>query len=70
MKSALEPSLPLVPTDEERLLRETVFAVAARFEFHLATYWFLARVLRIVPVSREMLLNNIAEHTLGLARTF
>jgi alkylation response protein AidB-like acyl-CoA dehydrogenase len=39
-------------------------------EFHLATYWFLARVLRIVPVSREMLLNNIAEHTLGLPRTF
>jgi alkylation response protein AidB-like acyl-CoA dehydrogenase len=39
-------------------------------EYQLSSYWFLARLLRIAPVTREMLLNNIAEHTLGLPRTF
>lgn len=38
-------------------------------EYQLASYWFLARLLRIAPVTREMLLNNIAEHTLGLPRS-
>ncbi|MHB8695043.1 MAG: acyl-CoA dehydrogenase family protein [Solirubrobacteraceae bacterium] len=39
-------------------------------EYQLANYWFLARLLRIAPVSREMLLNQIAEHTLGLPRSY
>jgi alkylation response protein AidB-like acyl-CoA dehydrogenase len=39
-------------------------------EYQLANYWFLARLLRIAPVTREMVLNNIAEHTLGLPRCF
>jgi alkylation response protein AidB-like acyl-CoA dehydrogenase len=39
-------------------------------EYQLAAYYFLARLLRVAPVSREVLLNNIAEHTLGLPRSF
>ena len=39
-------------------------------EYQLAAYYFLARLLRVAPVSREVLLNNIAEHTLALPRSF
>jgi alkylation response protein AidB-like acyl-CoA dehydrogenase len=39
-------------------------------EFGLADVWFLARLLRTAPVSREMILNFVAEHTLGLPRSY
>jgi alkylation response protein AidB-like acyl-CoA dehydrogenase len=39
-------------------------------EYDLADYWFLARLQLIAPVSREMVLNHIAEHSLGLARSY
>ncbi len=39
-------------------------------EFGLADMWFLARLLRTAPVSREMILNYVAEHTLGLPRSY
>jgi alkylation response protein AidB-like acyl-CoA dehydrogenase len=39
-------------------------------EYQLAAYYFLARLLRVAPVSREVLLNNIAGHRLGLPRSF
>jgi alkylation response protein AidB-like acyl-CoA dehydrogenase len=39
-------------------------------EYQLANYWFLLRVLKIGPVSKEMILNFIAEHTLGLPRSY
>jgi alkylation response protein AidB-like acyl-CoA dehydrogenase len=39
-------------------------------EFGLADLWFLARLLRTAPVSREMILNFVAEHTLGLPRSY
>jgi alkylation response protein AidB-like acyl-CoA dehydrogenase len=32
-------------------------------------YWF-ARLMRIAPVSREMILNHVAEHALGLPRSY
>jgi alkylation response protein AidB-like acyl-CoA dehydrogenase len=39
-------------------------------EYQLANYWFLLRTLKIGPISKEMLLNFIAEHSLGLPRSY
>ncbi|MCG7207401.1 acyl-CoA dehydrogenase family protein [Streptomyces arenae] len=39
-------------------------------EYQLSNYWFLVRMLKIGPVSKEMILNFIAEHTLGLPRSY
>jgi alkylation response protein AidB-like acyl-CoA dehydrogenase len=39
-------------------------------EYQLANYWFLVRMLKIGPVSKEMVLNFIAEHTLGLPKSY
>ena len=39
-------------------------------EYGLLPYWGLARLLRIAPVSREMILNHVAQHTLGLPRSY
>jgi alkylation response protein AidB-like acyl-CoA dehydrogenase len=39
-------------------------------EFGLSTMWGMARLLRIAPVSREMILNFVAQHTLGLPRSY
>lgn len=39
-------------------------------EYGLATYWGLARLFRTAPVSREMILNHVAQHALGLGRSY
>lgn len=39
-------------------------------EFGLVPLWGLARLLRIAPVSREMVLNYVAQHSLGLPRSY
>jgi len=39
-------------------------------EFGLATLWGMVRLLRIAPVSREMILNFVAQHSLGLPRSY
>ncbi len=39
-------------------------------EYGLLPYWGLARLLRIAPVNREMILNFVAQHTLGLPRSY
>jgi alkylation response protein AidB-like acyl-CoA dehydrogenase len=39
-------------------------------EYGLADLWFVARLLRTAPVSREMVLNYVAEHTLGLPKSY
>ena len=39
-------------------------------EYGLADLWGLARLQRIAPVSREMILNFIAQHSLGLPRSY
>ena len=33
-------------------------------------YWGLARLTRIAPVNREMILNFVAQHSLGLPRSY
>jgi alkylation response protein AidB-like acyl-CoA dehydrogenase len=39
-------------------------------EYGLMPYWSLARLTRIAPVSREMILNFVAQHSLGLPRSY
>jgi alkylation response protein AidB-like acyl-CoA dehydrogenase len=39
-------------------------------EYGLADMWFLARLTRSAPVSREMILNFVAQHSLGLPRSY
>ena len=39
-------------------------------EYGLASMWGLARLLRTAPVSREMILNYVAQHSLGLPRSY
>ncbi|MBV9382236.1 MAG: acyl-CoA/acyl-ACP dehydrogenase [Streptosporangiaceae bacterium] len=39
-------------------------------ELGLSTMLAMARIIRIAPVSREMILNFVAEHTLGLPKSY
>jgi alkylation response protein AidB-like acyl-CoA dehydrogenase len=39
-------------------------------EFGLIKLWGIVRTLRIAPVSREMILNFVAQHSLGLPRSY
>jgi alkylation response protein AidB-like acyl-CoA dehydrogenase len=39
-------------------------------EYGLIPQWGLARLLRIAPVSREMILNYVAQHSLSLPRSY
>lgn len=39
-------------------------------EYQLATYFWIVRMLNMGPVSKEMILNFVAEHTLGLPRSY
>ena len=39
-------------------------------EYGLSDMWWGARVTRTAPVSREMILNYVAEHSLGLPRSY
>ena len=39
-------------------------------EYGIAAMWGMARLLRIAPVSREMILNYVAQHSLSLPRSY
>jgi alkylation response protein AidB-like acyl-CoA dehydrogenase len=39
-------------------------------EYGLADLWFILRLLKVAPVSREMILNFVAQHSLGLPRSY
>ena len=39
-------------------------------EYGLADLWGMSRLLRIAPVSREMILNFVAQHSLGLPKPY
>ena len=39
-------------------------------EYGLADLWGLTRLLRIAPISREMILNFVAHQSLGLPRSY
>ena len=39
-------------------------------EFHVERYWREARLMRIAPISQEMILNYVTEHALELPRSY
>jgi len=39
-------------------------------EYHVERYWREARVMRLAPISQEMVLNYVAEHDLNLPRAY
>jgi alkylation response protein AidB-like acyl-CoA dehydrogenase len=39
-------------------------------EYGLADLWGMVRLLRIAPVSREMVLNFVAQQSLGLPKSY
>jgi acyl-CoA dehydrogenase len=39
-------------------------------EYHVERYWREARLMRIAPIPQEMILNYLAEHVLGLPRSY
>jgi len=39
-------------------------------EFHIERYWRESRLARIAPISNEMVRNYLAEHVLGLPRSY
>ncbi|WP_067693706.1 acyl-CoA dehydrogenase family protein [Nocardia jejuensis] len=39
-------------------------------EYHVARYFREARVMRIAPISQEMILNYLGSHTLGMPRSY
>ena len=39
-------------------------------EYHVGRYWKEARLLKLAPLPQEMVLNYIAEHVLGLPRSY
>ncbi len=40
------------------------------YEYGLADLWFIARLHKTAPVSREMILNHVAQHSMGLPRSY
>jgi acyl-CoA dehydrogenase len=39
-------------------------------EYDVARYWLESRLMRIAPISQEMVMNYLAEHVLGLPRSY
>jgi acyl-CoA dehydrogenase len=39
-------------------------------EYHVERYWREARLMRIAPISQEMIANFVCEHVLGLPRSY
>lgn len=43
---------------------------AVTYDYQLAPYFWLVRMLNMGPVSKEMILNFVSEHSLGLPRSY
>jgi len=39
-------------------------------EYHVERYWREARLMKLAPISKEMILNFVSEHVLGLPRSY
>jgi alkylation response protein AidB-like acyl-CoA dehydrogenase len=39
-------------------------------EYGISDMWWMARLLRIAPVSEQMILNHVAQHALGLPKSY
>jgi acyl-CoA dehydrogenase len=49
---------------------QTLGGMGYASEYDVERYWREARLMRIAPISQEMVLNYVAEHVLGLPRSY
>jgi acyl-CoA dehydrogenase len=49
---------------------QTLGGMGYAAEFDVERYWREARIFRLAPVSQEMVQNYVAEHVLGLPRSY
>ena len=49
---------------------QTLGGMGYASEYHVERYWREARLMRLAPVSQEMVMNYVAEHVLGLPRSY
>lgn len=49
---------------------ETLGGYGFSEEYEIIHFWSTARVMKTAPISREMILNFVAEHNLGLPRSY
>lgn len=49
---------------------QTLGGMGYASEYHVERYWRESRLLRIAPVSQEMVLNYVSEHVLGLPKSY
>lgn len=49
---------------------QTLGGMGYASEYDVERYWREARLMRIAPISQEMVLNFVAEHVLGLPRSY
>ena len=49
---------------------QTLGGMGYATEYDVERYWREARLIRIAPISQEMVLNYVAEHVLGLPRSY
>jgi acyl-CoA dehydrogenase len=49
---------------------QTLGGMGYASEYHVERYWREARLMRIAPISQEMVLNYVAEHVLGMPRSY
>lgn len=49
---------------------ETLGGYAFSDEYGIAHLWNMARILKTIPISREMVLNFVGEHVLGLPKSY
>ena len=49
---------------------QTLGGLGYATEYHVERYWREARLQRLAPVSQEMTCNFIAQHVLGLPRSY
>ena len=48
---------------------QTLGGIGYAKEYDVERYWREARLMRIAPISQEMILNYVSEHVLGLPRS-
>jgi acyl-CoA dehydrogenase len=49
---------------------QTLGGMGYATEYHVERYFREARILRLAPVSQEMVLNYVAQHVLDLPRSY
>ncbi|MDZ7673509.1 MAG: acyl-CoA dehydrogenase family protein [Acidimicrobiales bacterium] len=49
---------------------QTLGGMGYAAEYHVERYWRESRLMRIAPVSQEMVLNYVSEHVLGLPKSY